>query len=144
MKAVFLVLTVLLSFSASAGEIFIKEFPDVDLWGGAHISSEFEVNKELGRAWVKVSVSRDGDANEYRVKIPGLTYNSATAAIEYEVDGQLVECAHIKVKGRGIFKNEMMKATERCEFIEKDIKRSYDDGFEIKTRRWTQVFLSVE
>jgi hypothetical protein len=110
---------------------------------------EFEVNKDLGRAWVNISIDEfygEPDSNNtqvFRQKIDGLSFDHQTASIVLDRDGQLHECAQLTTKGRSIFRHTFIKNTG-CEFHSKLVTVDYDNGFEIKRINKIQVFLIVK
>lgn len=107
----------------------------------------FEINPELGRSWIEVIVERgfeDNASDLTRVKIPGLSYDSQFKSINIESEGEIVECAQIKEKGRWIFKQEYIELTERCRFEKREVLVTKDDGFKIYKQKRLHVYLIVE
>ena len=107
---------------------------------------EFKVNKELGRAWVELSlIDRSFDDiryDDHRIKIEGLSYDAATQKVLLEKDGQIIECGELRripwSIGRRVF------PTKACSFKGKTVKVAYDDGFEIKYKPVFQLYMIVE
>jgi hypothetical protein len=141
MKILVLGLTLMLSAVAQAVEIKILDIPE---WPGSTVNSKFEFNKELGRAWVEIEVSRgsgeDSSSDFYRTKVEGLFFDILTSSVVIEHQGLLIECAQVSMRGRSIFRIERIKNTN-CEFTSKVVTVLVDDGFEIKKRYRLQVFL---
>lgn len=142
MKNLALLFTLILSHSALSGELEVFNQPvfNMDV-----ISSNFQINKELGRAWVEISLddSTFSDTDDYqtlRVKVPGLSFNQEQSTIELLHEGQLIECAKVKVVGKSIFKRTVIKNTS-CDLVSMINYVDYDDGFEIKKRRHAQLIL---
>lgn len=131
---------------AHAGEITVKSISQYELWGSASVSQTFAVNPELGRAWVEVSISSNdpegGAADVERIKVPGLTFDSATGNINLDFEGKITTCAVQKTVGRSIFRQKVIKSTG-CKFEGRWRTVTYDDGFEIKTTKRYDVVLVV-
>jgi hypothetical protein len=146
MKKLLLAFALTLSTTAFAGEVLVKDISQYLLWGSSTLDLKFEANEALGRAWVTITISRDPEAtpDEERIKIPGLGYDAATSMITLEHEGQLVDCAKVVVKGRGIFKNRYIKPTGRCEFEKRVINYKYDNGFEIVKSSKTRIAIIVK
>jgi hypothetical protein len=109
---------------------------------------EFQVNKELGRAWVNVVLSEYvGDSSNYydnRVKIPGLSYKAETKEIVLEKDGQEIVCGKIINRRWVIDIGGSVKESGRCKFTTKKVKVVRDNGFETYKVPMLQVSLNVE
>lgn len=107
------------------------------------VTTQFAVNKQLGRAWVEINVDNsDADSSlgndDYRTKVEGLRLDVASNTIVLERDGQLIECA--KWKRGGFFGISEYKPTG-CKFSHRLIKKTVDDGFETYTVRAVVVTL---
>ncbi len=149
MKKLLAILTLMITTAANAGEIKLKEFSQYDLWGNPSVSQEFTINEELERAWVTIKVSSNDPegavaADEYRVKIPSLTYNKINGMISLDFEGKISECAQMKTLGRSIFRRKEIKMTSACKFEGRWSTVIYDDGFEIKKTSKYEIFLVVE
>ena len=145
MKKLLVVMSMLLALAAQAGEIKIQEFSEYELWGSASVSQTFEVNPELDRAWVKLYVSSsdpEGMGDEYRVKIPGLSFDNATGAINLDFEGKITTCAVQKTVGRFIFRQKVIQMTN-CKFEGRWRTVTYDNGFEIKKTKKYGVYLII-
>ena len=139
----------MIATAANAGEIKLKEFSQYELWGNASVSQEFTINEELERAWVTIKVTASdadggGASDEYRVKIPGLTYNKMTGMISLDFEGKITDCAQMKTLGRSIFRRKEIKMTSACKLEGRWRTVMYDDGFEIKKKSKYEIFLVVE
>lgn len=101
------------------------------------VDAEFQVNKELGRAWVEIAIgdfasNRQVSTREiYRQKVTGLSFDQATSTIVLEHEGQLVECAKVITKGRSIFRHDVIRNTN-CKFATKAVTIIEDDGFDVR------------
>jgi hypothetical protein len=132
---------------AQAEEIKVMELSHYEISGG-YVRPQFAINEELGRAWVEVTVSQlhpdgDGEVGMYRTQVPGLSYDKVNETINLEIEGRLVECATLKESGRFVFRSKVLKETS-CKLDTRWKKVSYDDGFEIKTTKKLEIFLTVE
>ncbi len=114
----------------------------------ADVEASFEVNKDLGRAWVNVVLSEtSGDSTTYqdnRVKIEGLSYDVASKNIILQKDGQEIICGNVYNRRWVIDFGGSVRNSDRCSFTVKKAKKQIDNGFEIYTVRILQVFMNVE
>ena len=145
MKKFIAILALVLSTVAAAESTLIfqtKNYSNYDVY------PEFQVNKELGRAWVNVVLSEYvGDSSNYfdnRVKIEGLSYNPETKEIVLEKDGQQIVCGSIYNRRWVIDIGGSVRTTGRCTFSVKKIKVVEDNGFETYKVPMLQVYLNVE
>ncbi|HAZ13161.1 MAG: hypothetical protein A2X86_20805 [Bdellovibrionales bacterium GWA2_49_15] len=106
------------------------------------ISGHFNINKDLGRAWVTVAFAYyTGDSTKYHstfssVLVEGLSYDTQTQRVVFNRDGVETVCADKKWYG--------LKATKRCAFNVKEITRRIDNGFYIVSETFYQVFMNVQ
>ncbi len=111
----------------------------------SNMQGEFAINSELGRAWVVVRGNfsdPESSSDEYRIKIEGLSYNTATKQVVYTNGDKTAVCANIKITR--VFKDEVIKQTEACTFTERTVKVQVDDGFEIKTKAYDILDLKID
>lgn len=147
MKKKLIALSLMMAASAQAREIKVFDKSVYELGYNPYISQEFVVNEDLGRAWIEVTVSDndpDSSADEYRVKVEGLSYDKTIQSVVLEYEGQLVTCATFKVRGRSIFRHRLLVLNERCRFRGAWKEIIYDDGFEMKKTSKYQIDLVVE
>jgi hypothetical protein len=116
-------------------------------YGNPTVTARFEVNKDLGRAWVYVNVdASDADSSlhddEYKQKIEGLTYDVATKTVLLERDGRLIECA--KWKRAGVFGLASGIYETGCTFKHRFVTRDIDDGFYIRKEKRVIVSLKIK
>ena len=111
-------------------------------------STSFEINAELGRAWVEVfsqnttGPRRDvGFGNTQRVQVPGLSY--ADGEILYTKGEEVVVCATTEPRGRWIFRHTAILPTGNCEFEQEIVTEAYDDGFHVRNRRSLEIRLVI-
>lgn len=146
MKFILIVFS-LIFFSLSYGaEIKIFDQSTYMIGYGSHISSDFVLNEELGRAWVETTVSSndpDSTADEYRTKVEGLFFDRNSNSIIINFEGQNIICGSFKIKGKSIFKRRVMVMTKKCTFRGEWKKYSYDNGYEIKKGEKYQVYLVI-
>lgn len=139
----------LLSFSAAyASESLVMEVPD-SFWQ-SESRAKFEINKELGRAWVTLvtNENRGGSRRdrleryerETRQTVPGLSYDAASRSIVFDHEGALHECASVTPRGRFIFRYDKITPTN-CILKVKKAKKQYDDGYHIRKKDVIQVYL---
>jgi hypothetical protein len=132
-----------------AGEIRIASISQYQLWGSASVSQKFEINPDLGRAWVLVSITANdpdgvGASDEARVKIEGMSFDKSTNSVVIDHEGKLTTCAEYKTVGRSIFRRTELVMTSSCKFEGRWRNVTYDDGFEIKKTKVYDVVLIVE
>lgn len=132
---------------AHAAEVKVMEVPD-SFWNSS-ASAKFEVNKELGRAWVTLVTTenhgggrrhQDRYVRETKQLVPGLSYDSSSRTIVYDTQGAIHECATVTTRGRSIFRHDRITSTG-CTLKVKKAKKAYDDGYRISKRDVLQVFL---
>lgn len=109
---------------------------------------EYQINKELGRAWVNV-VERQfwGDSSTYqdnRVKVEGLSYDNVAKQLVMEKNGERVVCANLVNRRWTIDIGGSLRNTGRCSFSVKKTTVEVDNGFEINRIKMLQVYLNVE
>jgi hypothetical protein len=148
MKSTLLLLGLLSLSLAQAEEIKIMDLNKYDLSGSTSVRSQFEVNEELGRAWVKVTLvawhpDDAGDAQSFRVKVPGLSYDADSGSIILTRDGEITECARVEERGRSVFRRKVIEE-KKCEISGRWKRVTYDDGFEIQETEKYEIFLAIE
>jgi hypothetical protein len=102
MKLLILTLSALVSASAFSSEVKVFEIGPVG--PRLETSTQFEVNRSEGLAWVRISVQRKSpnprDMNSYtkyhRESVPGLYFDKSTGSIMFEQEGQVIECARVE------------------------------------------------
>lgn len=140
MKIIAILFTVLLG-SAYAAEIKVLDLP---AWGLTYKSGTFNVNKDLGRAWVEITVDdrlhhdRGYRGDVYTQLVPGLSYDAGKIRLDHE--GQMVECADVTVRGRSIFRYNHVALTG-CDFQKREVTVERDNGYRIIKEKRLQVFL---
>ena len=94
----FFTLAVLL-FSSVTFAAEIKIFDTVPYFNYGYVTSKFEINRDLGRAWVEIEVqsaNMEEMSDYYRQRVDGLSFDGEKIVFEHE--GQLIECATVKRK----------------------------------------------
>jgi hypothetical protein len=142
MKTFIAALTLVLSLSSQAKSVKIYE----DRKDGDHASAQFQVNKELGRAWVLLTETTYGEEGSgdstTRIKVPGLSFDAERSMIVFENEGQIIDCAEVYNSGRSIFRMTKIRDLN-CSLTTQVARVSVDDGFEIKKQVILLVFLNV-
>ncbi len=137
-----ILLSLVLSLGLQAKSIKIYQ----DYKSGDHSSAVFEINKDLGRAWVKLTETTygdDGGDTKTRIKVSGLSFDKERSVIVLENEGQLVDCAEVYETGRSIFRMTKIRNLN-CSLKTQVVKIDVDNGFEIKKVYQLQVILEVE
>lgn len=113
----------------------------------AQAQTYFNVNQELGRAWVEIlvgQVMRNDPENmptsSFRALVPGLSFDSSTNTIVLEQGGELKECARVRRIGGDVFNHNVVTPTN-CRLTTRKVLVSVDTGFEIRKEIHLQVFL---
>lgn len=145
MKKLALSLGLLMCSGVYASETLIMEVPGFFM--RSESNAKFEVNKEMGRAWVTLVTSeRQGSRREDRYdretrgKVEGLSFDASSSAIVYDHEGALHECAKVVTRGRSIFRYNKIIPTG-CQLRVKQTRKPHDDGYHTTMRDVTQVFL---
>jgi hypothetical protein len=145
MKALILSLALLTSLPALASTTLILDLVN-SRWSYDGVS--YRINEELGRAWLEVNLSDSGSENTSyrteRVKLEGLRYDAGSQQIVLEQNGELVVCADVRELPRRVFNRVGIYPTGRCTFSSRRVRLPYDNGFEIRTRRHLQVFMTIQ
>lgn len=141
MKSCLALVLFVLSIPAIAGEILLLDKASWLLGTfNTSMTSTFEVNRDLGRAWVSLyftSPSDDGAGHEERVKVEGMSYRAETKEVVFVVEGAQIVCAKV-IKN---FFGTHVKPTRNCRIVEKNYFARVDDGFEIRKEARTRVLL---
>lgn len=111
------------------------------------IDTKFSAEKELGRAWIVVTVREIEDSSDsmakaesVRVRVDGLTYDPATGNIVYEgANQQKTVCA----EQRRFLGAKFFKKTRNCRISVAFDSRKVDDGFGLKEERVANIVLDV-
>ena len=125
----------------------IKLYSTLD--GYAETSAKFEINSELGRAWVNLEIDEgptdvDFETYELRVKVDGLSFNNENGSVIYTDGNKTTNCMVTTSRGRGLFKRTLLASTGNCKFTKKKMIKKYDNGFEIKTRSYIETYLTIK
>lgn len=129
----------LISTLASAGTIKIVDIK-LNPFRTYSISSEFAVNRDLGRVWVKTSITSTQDGPIYddvQSHVEGLSYRASTGEIILVAEGAEIICGTLK----GGFLGRRVKETGKCRLSNQTIYENDDDSFEVKTVEKTRVLL---
>jgi len=120
----------------------LTSFADVVVYKGWEtnrtILGTFKINPELGRAWVEVEVygmDAESGSDYYRVKVEGLSFDSATKEVIWDYEGQRIVCAKEVTTGRSIFRHTYIKNID-CRFKQSVVTELVDDGFEVVKRKY--------
>lgn len=137
----FALLFAFLSVSVFAAEIKVLDIP---MWNQTFKSGTFDVNRELGRAWVVVTIhdhdhhDRGYQGDSYRQLVEGLSFDGSKIRLDHE--GQMFECADVVQRGRSIFRYNQVTKTG-CDFEKREAIVLRDTGFEVIKEKRLQVYL---
>jgi len=129
------------SFSgvANASQLIVFDQP-LTSWN-EEVSAEFAANRELGRAWIEVtlttpSLGEEGpDQQTIPKRIEGLYYDPARKQVLYRAEGETIVCAE---DARFLFRT-YLKSTGQCVLTPRIEQRLVDDGISIREQRIAQV-----
>jgi hypothetical protein len=140
MKRLLLVIALTLASVAQAAEMKLLDIASSSFHGDAQ--ARFNVNLQLGRAWVETTVTDHSFEQEdvYRSQVAGLSFDQELNAIVLEREGQLIECAEVTMRGRSVLRHTRIRPTN-CSLESRFVTVMVDDGFTIKKQRRLQVFL---
>lgn len=141
MKSLVALLFLIFSAVTYSAEIKVFEIPQ-DTWT-RYMKGEFEINRDMGRAWVSIEVAstpygqnRDRSVRYFRQKVDGLTYDASINRIMLEYEGQLIECGY--QTGRYMFKRIV---NTNCKLETRKVKKMVDDGYRTYKRDYLQLFI---
>ncbi len=144
---IMLLMSLLFASHAFPSELKIFELKTSNLGYKQDFSFNANLNQgELGRAWVNMrDHSHDPDLNstDYRIKVPGLSYDASTSTIYFTSEMGRVDCAFVKVRGRSIFRSIKIRATGNCKVSKRFVEETIDNGFEVHKKKLLQVFFSI-
>src|SRR5262245_25218900 len=107
----------------------------------ASIVAEFDVNRELGRAWIRVQIFDAGTSEAPSLPevtfapISGLYFDTATNRILYDDGSHAVVCADEK----SLLFLKYLKPTGNCAVRIYSQSQTIDDGFELSTQTVERV-----
>jgi hypothetical protein len=144
MKSMLIALLTLASASS-----FAKTINLYTTWNThAQITSKFDINADLGRAWVSLDINdspndSESMSEEKRIKVQGLSYDAQTNEVIYTSDGRNIVCAVAVTRGRGIFRNTTIKNSKDCSFKTIIETKMVDDGFNVRRQRYQTIQLVI-
>ena len=96
-------------------------------------AAHFDVNRNLGRAWIDVDIRADYTTDEQpevvQRSLRGLYYDSARKEVIYRSGAKDIVCADDDTNFLGM---TSLKETGQCDLQLSSEKRSVDDGFEVR------------
>lgn len=116
--------------------------------GYFHSTAEFVTNEKAERAWVEAAVYNGGVGDDYRretfrVKVPGLSYETRTQEIVYDNQGSRIVCARVIASRFPFTTRTQVRGTGNCRLLAHLDSRIDDNGFEYETDKHLVVELSV-
>lgn len=142
MKLLLTVALMTLALSASANSVVVYVASSSEMNSQSDVVGEFEINRDLGRAWVEVTVypgDSESLAETRRVKVPGLSYNKVTRQIIFAKDGLQAVCANVKKR---IFNTYAIKKTGQCKLTREFYTEEVDNGYEIERMNFFKILLN--
>jgi hypothetical protein len=105
------------------------------------INAKFEVNRELGRAWVEIQISYPGQSGDdsivevIRKPVEGLSFDNATNRVVYTRGDRSVVCANEKA----LLFHKDYAPTAECPIVISFENRMLDDGFNVSNQVVSKV-----
>lgn len=142
-----LVIALLSVSTLAANAATIKLHSTWNLW--ADIKPTFEINAELGRAWVNLEIDDspsdpDSMSEDLRVQVKGLTFDMNTQEVIFDDNGAKVVCAKVITRGRGIFRNSRIYNTANCQFNQFVETKMVDDGYYVTKKKYNVTTLEIK
>ena len=128
---------------ASAEQVVVYEAP---VGSYQQIAASFEVNSELGRAWVDVAVQPIASGSEpvfappIERQVDGLYYDSARKQVLYRTASGPIVCAEDATSLGGNY----LKGTGNCRLILSTEQRPVDDGYAVHEETIAKVVLDAQ
>lgn len=146
MKKILVIVLVMISQLSFATTIKVYEAPAYD-FKPSYDPFSYGINRELGRAWLSFyetdSTFDEPTSHTTDIKVPGLSYDNKAETVVYRNGSQEIVCAETVVKGR-IFKKSVLVPTGRCSFDIEYVNYQHDDGFNVKTVKYGQIYFTAE
>jgi hypothetical protein len=144
MKMTALLFASLLAFAANAAEVKVLSIQN-DVSYLNSVTSEFKINKEMGRAWVETTIDNRSSADDsigldtYRGKADELSFDASSSEIVLDIEGSRVVCATVGTAGRGPFRHDKIFMTGNCNFKTAKSVVVEDNGYETYRRQVVTV-----
>jgi len=130
---------------SNASQITVFERP-VDSWK-EDISADFGVNRELGRAWVDVSIRATNFIGEgvpqsdvIMRPVDGLYYDSMRKQVLYRTATESIVCA----EDATLLWSTYLKSTGNCRLTASTEQRKIDDGFNVHEQTVGRVVFDAQ
>jgi hypothetical protein len=130
---------------ADAAQVTVFEAPLDSLTEG--VSAQFAANRELGRAWIDVSlVSRPMGSEEVPAggaiseALDGLYYDSGRKQVVYRTATGTIVCA----EDASFLWSTYLKSTGQCQLTPTYEQQKVDDGFGIRERTMAKVVFKAQ
>jgi len=110
------------------------------------VSAKFDVNRELGRAWLEIAISDSGVVGDYSLAevilkpVEGLSYDQVSNRVVYTREGRSVVCAN----DEAFLFQRYLKETGECPISISFENRTLDDGFNQTSRVVSKVVLDPQ
>ncbi len=130
---------------ANSQQVTVYEAPLYDD-SSKHISADFAVDRELGRAWVDVEVPSAVSGSEAEFDPPvermvkGLYYDSARKQVLYRTATGPIVCA----EDATTLGETHLKSTGNCRLISSTEQRNVDDGFDVHKQTVAKVVFEAQ
>jgi hypothetical protein len=116
--------------------------------GYSYSTAAFAMNKETKHAWIEAAVHNGGTGDDYsletfRLKLPGLSYDTQMQEVVYHHQGAAVVCARVTTSKSLLTTRTRIRSTGHCELLARLERRKDDTGFEYETTKHLVVELSV-
>jgi hypothetical protein len=126
--------------SATAQPILLLKEPMGD---ATDVMAQFEVNRELGRAWIRIDFWDEGDeipsvVRTERKAVEGLSYDPSTKRVVYRTGAETIICA----EDSQFLWMKSLTPTGNCPIRASTEERIVDDGFETSKQSMAEVLMA--
>ena len=130
---------------AHAAPVTVYEAPITDR--NQQVSAAFDVNRELGRAWIDVQIQSEDVVGEeppdqqiIMRQVDGLSYDPVRKQVLYQTAGGTTVCA----EDASFLWTTYLKSTGQCQLTPRTEQRKMDDGFNIRERTVAKVVFEAQ
>jgi hypothetical protein len=114
---------------------------------GRQVGADFDLNRDLGRAWIDVVIQGDDyvadeppQPDVVVVRVEGLYYDRTLKQVLYRTGSDTVVCA----EDVSFLWFTRLKNTGNCQLTASTEQRKSDDGFNVSDHAVAKVFLDVQ
>ena len=114
-----------------------------------HPQTKFQINPDLGRAWVHVSFKLDdlwqeAPMRSQRVAVEGLRFDAERSAVVLSLPDREVTCATVSDRRFPRLAGHRIEPTGMCKLETVTTREPFDNGFFVSNQDVTRTFLHVQ